>query len=100
MGLTNRLEELRKVGGDQWLSILNTDQSKVSGCIGVGSENIKVTKTLFSLPSPHTSTCLKAALTQFGLFLKFLIIKYLVRTSFFGSGWGKAVVLYVMATHI
>lgn len=29
MGLTNRLEELRKEGGDEWLSILNADKRKV-----------------------------------------------------------------------
>ena len=30
MGLANKLEEMRKEGGDQWLSIWNADATKVS----------------------------------------------------------------------
>ena len=29
MGLANKLEEMRKEGGDQWLSIWNADATKV-----------------------------------------------------------------------
>lgn len=29
MGLANKLEEMRKEGGDQWLSIWNADSTKV-----------------------------------------------------------------------
>ena len=30
MGLANKLEEMRKEGGDHWLSIWNADATKVS----------------------------------------------------------------------
>ena len=30
MGLANKLEEMRKEGGDAWLSIWNADSTKVS----------------------------------------------------------------------
>ena len=30
MGLANKLEEMRKEGGDAWLSIWNADATKVS----------------------------------------------------------------------
>ncbi len=35
MGLRSHLEELRKDGGDKWLSILNSTSSKVSVCVRV-----------------------------------------------------------------
>ena len=33
MGLANKLEEMRKEGGDQWLSIWNADATKVGALI-------------------------------------------------------------------
>ena len=33
MGLANKLEEMRKEGGDAWLSIWNADATKVSVCV-------------------------------------------------------------------
>jgi hypothetical protein len=34
MGLANKLEEMRKEGGDAWLSIWNADATKVSLSFG------------------------------------------------------------------
>ena len=36
MGLANKLEEMRKEGGDAWLSIWNADATKVSSLCTVG----------------------------------------------------------------
>ena len=51
MGLANKLEEMRKEGGDQWLSIWNADATKV------GAFNYAVYNVMFPQLLANTFTC-------------------------------------------
>ena len=57
MGLANKLEEMRKEGGDAWLSIWNADATKVSLCVCVCVCTMYVFVYAYFVSEECTHTC-------------------------------------------
>ena len=63
--VTSRLEGMRKMGGDKWLSLLNTDKSRHTvvshDTVSCSSDTCSVYRTVYTVVHYYNNMCLKCS---------------------------------------